>query len=251
MAIDTSKKQNNFIARNPGLLLGTAIILSTIIASYTFYQTRSLWDELSVTGSVRTAVVSDTVKWTAVFNRTTKLSALKSGYSKIDSDLVQVKNFLTAKGIKADEIDISPVFMDQVYDYNPATSSGTDKEYVLRQNVEINSKDVTRVTNVAKNTQELIEKGVIFSTTGIEYSYSKLSELRVSLLGSAIQDAQARASKIAESGGKRIGSLRSASSGVVQVLSKNSNEINDYGSYDMSKIEKDIMLTVKASFALK
>ena len=250
MATETNKNSILKPLQFAPYIMGTSLIVCTIIASWTYYRAQSLSDALSVTGSVRTTVVSDTVKWTAVFSRTVSLSNLKNGYSKIEGDLVAVKNFLNTKGIKANEIDISPVFMDQVYDYNNQ-SVGGEKEYTLRQNVEINSKDVARITDVAKNTQELIQKGVIFSTNAIEYSYSKLSELRVTLLGDAIRDAQARASKIAESSGKEIGSLKSASSGVVQVLSKNSNEINDYGSYDMSKIEKDIMLTVKASFALR
>lgn len=249
MATETNKNQILKPLQFAPYIMASSLILCTIIASWTYYRAQSLSDALSVTGSVRTSVVSDTVKWTGVFSRTVKLSGLKAGYAKMESDLAEVKGFLKAKAVKEGEVDISPVFMDQVYDYNP--SSGAEREYTLRQNIEINSKDVARITEVAKNVQQLIERGVIFSTGGIEYSYSKLSELRVSLLADAIRDAQARASKIAEASGKNIGSLRSASSGVVQVLSKNSNEINDYGSYDMSKIEKDIMLTVKASFALK
>ncbi len=249
MASDTNKNNPLKLLQFAPYTIGASLVLCAIIISVTYYRAQSLGDSLSVTGSVRTSVVSDTVKWTGVFSRTVKLSSLKSGYSKMESDLAQVKSFLKSKAVKDTEVDISPVFMDQVYDYN--SSSGAEREYTLRQSIEINSKDVARITGVAKNIQELIEKGVIFSTGGIEYSYSKLSDLRVSLLADAIRDAKARARAIAEASGKRIGSLRGASSGVVQVLSKNSNEINDYGSYDMSKIEKDIMLTVKASFSLK
>ena len=52
-------------------------------------------------------------------------------------------------------------------------------------------------------------------------------------------------------GGKKIGVLKSASSGVVQVMAQNSVEVSDYGMYDTSKIEKEIMVTVKASFEIK
>jgi hypothetical protein len=56
---------------------------------------------------------------------------------------------------------------------------------------------------------------------------------------------------LAESSGKKVGQLKSASSGVVQVLSANSLDVSDYGSYDTSKVDKNIMLTVKASFTLE
>ena len=107
------------------------------------------------------------------------------------------------------------------------------------------------ISEIAKNINPLIEKGVVFSTQSLEYTYTKLPEERVEMLSSAVKDAKARASKLAESSGKSVGQLKSASSGVVQVMSANSLDISDYGSYDTSKIEKNIMLTVKASFTLK
>jgi hypothetical protein len=76
-------------------------------------------------------------------------------------------------------------------------------------------------------------------------------EARVSLLPDALADAKARATKIAESSGARIGKLRSASQGVVQVIQANSTDVSDYGYYDTSTKEKEIMVTVKASFTVK
>ena len=137
-------------------------------------------------------------------------------------------------------------FMDQIYDQN---NSG-DREYTLRQTFTINSENVSAITELSKNTQALIQKGVIFSTQSLEYYYSKLSEARVALMANAVKDARARAESLAESVGKKIGDLKSASSGVVQVLPPNSLEISDYGTYDTSTVDKQIMLTVRASFTL-
>ena len=44
---------------------------------------------------------------------------------------------------------------------------------------------------------------------------------------------------------------RAAASGVVQVLPKGSLEISDYGSYDTSSIEKEVMVTVRATFTIE
>jgi hypothetical protein len=187
------------------------------------------------------------VKWVGSINRVVKASSLKTGYAEMASDLVNVKAFLKEKNIADDQIVISPIFMDQNYDQ----PQGSERAYTLRQTVDVNSGDVNAIANIAKNIQPLIEKGVIFSTQSLEYTYSKLPEERVNLLADAIADAKARASKLAESSGKSVGQLKSASSGVVQVMSANSLDISDYGSYDTSKVEKSIMLTVKASFTLK
>src|SRR3989344_2599616 len=230
-----------------GLILGISIIISAGLASLTFYNIRSA-DYISTTGSAKKAVISDTVKWTSTITRVVKLSNVKDGYVKMDNDLKEVKNFLSTNGIPENSIYIAPVFMYEIYDNNNLA----EKSYNLTQNIEVQSKDVQKITDLSKNTSSLIiSKGILFYTTGLEYYYSKLPEMRIELLTDAVTDAKARASKLAEAGGKKIGALKSASSGVVQVLSANSAAISDYATYDTSKIEKEIMVTVKASFSIK
>ena len=242
------ENQNKFLVfLNSRLLVGLGIVLAAFIGAYTFYQVRSLDNTLTVTGSTTKAVTSDHVKWIGVINRVVKASTLKVGYADMAKDLVFVKDFLKEKNIPESQIVISPIFMDQNYDQ----PQGAERSYTLRQNIEINSGDVNAISEISKNTQPLIEKGVIFSTQSLEFTYLKLPLERVSMLSDAVKDAKARAASLATSSGKNIGQLKSASSGVVQVMSANSTDVSDYGSYDTSKIDKNIMMTVKATFTLK
>ena len=205
-------------------------------------------DYITTTGSAKKAVTSDKVKWTANITRPVKISTIKDGYAKIDADLKEVKNFLTTSGIPTEAINISPVLMNEVYDNN----AGQEKNYNLVQTITIQSEDVAKISDLAKNTSSLvINKGIIFSSTALEYYYSKLPEARVELLASAVADSKARADQLAKAGGKKIGTLKSASSGVVQVMAPNSVEVSDYGVYDTSSIDKEIMVTVKSSFEIK
>ena len=174
---------------NTKFVLGLAIILSTIIAAGAYYQVRSFDNTLTVTGSASKPVTSDHVKWVGAINRITKVSVLKQGYADMASDLTNVKAFLKSKNITDDQIVTSPVFMDQNYDQNQAA----ERSYTLRQTIEVNSGDVNAIAEIAKNVQPLIEKGVIFSTQSLEYTYTKLPGERVSMLADAIKDAKARA----------------------------------------------------------
>ena len=230
-----------------GLILGLALVVSAGIGSFTFYKLRSI-DYISTTGSAKKPVVSDKVKWTSSITRPTTLSTIKNGYTSMNTDLKEVKNFLILNGVPPESISISPVFMNEIYEQYP----GPEKKYNLVQNIEVNSKDVKKIDELSKNTAPLItNKGMLFSTNSLEYYYSKLPEVRVELLASAVGDAKARAEQLAIAGGKTIGALQSASSGVVQVMSANSVEVSDYGMYDTSKIDKEIMVTVKASFEIR
>ncbi len=240
-------ENNNKNLLSFGAILGLSIIISFAIASLTFYNIRSQ-DTISTTGSAKKAVTSDSVKWTSSITRVVKLSTVKDGYAKMDADLKDVKGFLVTNGIGEASIDVAPVFMNEIYDNN----NYSEKNYNLVQNITVKSDDVQKISNLSKNTSSLIiNKGILFSTMSLEYYYSKLPEARVELLSDAVADAKARAEKLAEAGGKKIGALKSASSGVVQVMSPNSVDVSDYGMYDTSTIDKQIMITVKTSFAIK
>jgi hypothetical protein len=234
-----------FLWLNTKFILGLAIIISTFIGACAYYQVRSFDNTLTVTGSTSKAVTSDHVRWVGSISRIVTLDTLKTGYADMASDLSTVQSFLKDKNIPSNQIVTSAVSMEQNYDNNSA------KTYTLRQTIEVNSPDVNGITEIAKNINPIIEKGVIFSTQSLEYTYTKLPEERVVMLADAVKDAKARAAQLAQSSGKSVGQLKSASSGVVQVMSANSLDISDYGSYDTSQIEKNIMITVKASFTLK
>ena len=151
-----------------------------------------------------------------------------------------------AKALK-DKFEISPVFMSEIY----KTDSNAPKEYNLVQNIEVKSEDVNKMKELAKNSEQLAAKGIIFSTNPVEYYYSKLPDLRISLLPEAIKDAKKRAEIIALSSGKLVDSVKSVTMGVVQVMTVGSVDVSDYGSYDTSSIEKEVMITVKTIFSLK
>lgn len=229
------------------IILGICLIISASIGSFTFYKVRSPEDTLSVTGSVREKVTSDLAKWTANFSRTVSTENLKAGYQMMKNDQRLVLNFFEDNGFTEEDITISPIFMEQLYMYDP----NAPKENVLKQIVEIQSTDVDKITYMAKNNQELIDQGVIFAIQSLEYYYSKLPELRIELIPAAINDAKLRAQKIAEGSGKTIGVIKSATLGVVQVLPVNSTEVSDWGTYDTSTIEKEVMIPVTVIFTLK
>lgn len=233
-----------------GVFIGGSILVGSLVFAFTFFRARNADNALSVTGSATSDVMSDTVRWTGSFTRTQPLVNLNAGYAAMAKDLVLIQEFLRANGVAESEVTFSTIFMNQDYSNVNQNLPASDREYTLTQNVEINSDAVEKITTLAKNTQNLISKGVIFTSNPVEYYYSKLPEARVELLSTALVDAKARAEKMAESTGKSVGTLKSASSGVVQVLSPNSIDVSDYGSYDTSNIKKRIMVTVKASFNL-
>jgi len=228
------------------IILGIFFVIGLSIVSYSLMQIKSFDNVLVVTGSAKQTVLSDTVKWNGSFTRKVSDENLSSGFTQMKKDETVVKNFLLENGIKESEITISPVSMEKNYYYEKSYSS--PDEYTLVQNITIQSENIEKIKETSKNIEPIIEKGVIFSSYSPQYYYSGLSEARISLLPKAMEDAKKRAESIT---GKSVGSLKSVSMGVVQVLQPNSVDISDYGMYDTSTVEKEVMITVKASFSLR
>ncbi len=229
------------------LILGLSIIIAAGVFSLAFYSARQTGDTLTVTGSTKQKITSDSVKWRGGFTRNAPIADLKGGYAQMKADQQAVLKFFKDNGIAEKQVDISPVFVDKPYQYD----RNLPQEYVLRQDVLVQSGEVEKINKLSKNIQKLIDTGVIFSSQALEYYYTKLPELRINLLGDAVKDAKLRAEKLLESSGKGVGALKTVSTGVVQVLPVNSTDISDYGNFDTSTIDKEAMVTVKATFEIK
>jgi hypothetical protein len=230
-----------------GIIVGACFIIGILIFSMFFYKTRAQENTMWVTGSVKQQVTSDIAKFSASFSRNMPADDLKSGYSQMKRDEDIVKQFFKEAGFNEDSMSISPVYMDAPFMYDPNAA----KEYILRQYVEIQSDEVQKLTDLSKNIQKLVDEGVIFSISNLQYFISNLPELRINLLADAVKDAKARAQKIAEGTDKKIGTIKTANMGVVQVLPVNSTEVSDYGAYDTGTIEKEVMITVTVLFTLE
>lgn len=227
-----------------GLILGVSIIISSSIISRTFLEVKKLDNVISVSGSAKQKVTADSARWTGSFSRSVLKDQLKDGYANMKKDEKVVNDYFKSRGFK---VEISPVFMNEIY----KNDQNAPKEYNLIQNIEIKSEEVEKTKELAKSSDQLAALGILFSANSVEYYYSKLPELRVSLLPEAIKDAKARADSIALSSNKLVDAVKSVTMGVVQVMPVGSIDVSDYGSYDTSSIDKEVMITVKTVFSLK
>lgn len=230
-----------------GLILGASLIIGIVIVGGILFKIKGSGDVVSVTGSAKIQVTSDQAKWITQISRTVRESNLKGGYAQLATDLTNARAFFVAQSILDTELTVSPITMNEVYQQDQAA----EKMYTLSQVLTAQSSDVAKLTAAANRVATLVEKGTLFSTIALEYYYSKLPDARIELLSQAIDDAKLRVVQIAKTSGRGVGSLKSASSGVVQVQSLNSTDVSDYGGYDTSQIEKQITVTVKAVFSLK
>lgn len=228
-------------------VLALGIIVAAWIGAYAFTSVRAADNTIQVTGSATQRVEADTAKWTVSVSRVATQEGIGAATSRVADDAQQVINFFHAAGITAENITVTPVFADQNY----SSDANAPTRYNVHEDVTLQSDDPALVDKLSKQISALAQKGILVSPQSPEYYVSTLPQLRVALIGRAVQDAKARALEIASSTGQHVGALKSSSSGVVQVMAPNSVDVSDYGSYDTRTIDKQVMVTARATFFLK
>lgn len=229
-------------------VIGLSLIICAVFISGKVYQIKTSGDIVSVTGSAQRIITSDTVKWISSFSRTVDVNGLQSGYEAMKSDLAKIKDYLFRNGVDEKQIAVSTITVITNYEnFNTGKIIG----YTLSQIITVTSHEVDKITVVAGNSGELINAGILFNSEPLQYYYSKLSDLKLEMIGEAMKNAESRAQVIAKNANAKVGKIKSVSQGVFQITPVNSADISDYGYYDTSSIQKEITAIVKASFSIR
>lgn len=234
-----------------GICFVIATIVSTIILSKALLEIKKFTSEvITVTGSAEKKIISDYIVWRGTFSR--RSSDLKTAYNLLQEDLKKVREYLSLKGVKDDELIISQANTKVLYKKNEKGYDTNEIEgYLLSQDIEVKSYDVAKIDKVSRESTELITEGIEFISEAPQYFYTKLAELKIEMLAKATEDAKKRAITMAQSTGNKIGAIRSAKMGVFQITPVTSTDVSWYGENDTSSLEKKVMAVVTASFAIE
>jgi len=229
-------------------ILVIGICAVTLYVGNVMYTIKLANDVVEVTGSAKEAVTADTGRWTINLETKTGINDQQTGFTRLDDASDKILMYLSEQGFTEIESPVGTTYPNYVY---PQNSEAYISGYTVSRSIIVRSANVEALTSLANNINPFVGAGYNVATGGLELTYSKLADMRVKLLSSAIADATDRAEAIVQESGRSIGVLRSASGGVVQVLPVGGVEISDYGSYDTQSLNKEIMVTVRAVFSLR
>lgn len=244
----STDKINEFFRGGSALAIG--LIVSSMILSWAYTGSKKSEEAITVTGSAKKRIKSDLVIWNA--GASVQGTQLADAYKQLAEHTPQIKKYLLEKGIPEEQITVSAIStipLKKTVTYGEEQSSEI-LGYELRQEVTVTSPDVDKIAQIARESTELINRGILLKSQAPQFYYTKLGDLKIEMLGEAAKDAKARADRIAESTGSNIGSIRSARMGVMQITAPESTEVSDYGVNDTSSIEKDVNAVVNVSFAV-
>ena len=225
-------------------ILAIGIIIAAFVWGSFFLSTRNE-ESIIVVGQGVKSVNSDIAKWNISINATTGIVDKNQGPSLLQKDLIKIKKYLADNGIEEKDILVEPVNSYANYGNNGI------KGYSFNQRIEARSNDIEKIEKMALDTETLTKQGIYLQNSDIEYFVSNLAEIKAEMLALATVDAKARALEIAKSSGNKVCGLLSARSGVFQIRKPLSTDVSDYGIYNTSSKEKEIAVTVTATFRIK
>ena len=236
------------------IIIGVAIIASAWFLARAYMYKYHAQETIVVTGLGETEFTSDLIVWNGYI--TAESSNVESGYAQIEASKKKVYDYITSKGIAPESVVFQFVNVNKQYEsvYNSAGNWVGQRftGYQLSQSFTIESKDVDAVENISREISSLIAQGVSIEARQPDYYYTKLDDVKLSLIEKASADARARAEKIAANAGAKIGRVASARMGVFQITGANTNEeFSAGGSFNTSSRQKKARITMRIEYRVK
>lgn len=237
-----------------GVLAGLALAAGLVFAATVLANAWTRIAEsqvINVTGSARKNVRSDLVIWRAAFS--VEAPTLVEAQERLRADQAKVAAFFATRGIsgfKASPVEIRELTARQ-RDAEDDTVTSIRIGYRLSHSIEVHSDDVELLPKLAGESSELLREGVAFVSGGFDFIYTKAGEAKVEMMAEATRDARARAEQIAVQGNRQVEALRQAKMGVVQINPLHSTATSWEGNNDTTAVDKTIIATISATFAMR
>ena len=236
------------IAKLQILTVGLLIVITILLSTKTIVTTFS-GNTIAVTGSAYEIVKSD--KGSLSFNINVKRINKNEAYKALQSQIKIVEKYLADKGITSIEQKTVNGYYNYKRDEKTGAYTNIPESYNLSQPIRISSDNVEKIKNISNDITGLISQGIDINVYDVSYDYSKLPELKVSLLEKASLDAKARAESMLKATHNKVGNVQSIRMGVYQITPVDSTAVSDMDINDSSTIDKKVTAVANISYKVK
>ena len=209
-------------------IFGVFLVLSAAVLGYLLGNSAITFKEyersVTVKGLSEREYPADIVIWPIQF--TEAGNDLGKLYSDIETSTDKIRQFLTAKGVKADEISITSPSITDKSAQQYGNNGRAEFRYTASQIVTVYSSDVELVRKVMEMLSELGKQGIVFTggyQSQAEYLFTRLNDVKPAMIEEATRKAREVAQKFAEDSDSRLGKIRRASQGQFSIGDRDRN----------------------------
>jgi hypothetical protein len=169
---------------------------------------------VTVRGVSERDVTADLATWTISFSE--EGQELGPVNDRVERQSAAVRRFFARTGFGPQEISDSGVSVSRQREthYNDRP---TETRVTVNRSIELRTTNVMKARAAHERLAELLREGVELEGSNLNFSYTKLNELKPAMIAEATKRARESAEQFAEDSGASVGSIKSASQGYFSV----------------------------------
>ncbi|MEQ8514095.1 MAG: SIMPL domain-containing protein [Chromatocurvus sp.] len=212
-------------SRIAALLIAIGIASAGWLVSQGLERLRMADRSVVIKGLAEQDVESDYATWSLAFRRAA--GNFMEVQKALAADREKVLAFLDEAGFTKDELEVRPLLVRDAYSAEYANANQPFR-YTGNGLVLVSTGRIDKVEAAALATDPLISQGVVLDTgNGPRYELRAFNEAKGPLLAEATRNAREQAEAFAADAGARLGPLRNANQGVIQIHGSSSQGWDD------------------------
>lgn len=190
-------------------ILALGLILGGYLLGDGLTRAKAADRSVTVRGLAERDVKADLATWTIAYSATA--TNLGSAQASVDRDTASIRSFFKELGFPDDALQPTGV---NVSNY---TNNGV-QQFTVRQRMTLRSTDIARAEKAVKRQFDLVRRGVVLEEgSGIAYTFTKLNDIKPTMVAEATKDARASAQQFAKDSQTSVGGIKQATQGYFSI----------------------------------
>ena len=225
------------------LLLAVGLVIGGYLLGDGLRRARLADRSVTMRGLAERDVTADLATWS--LNFTASGTDANEVQAKIDRDQRIIQDFFRNAGFPAGALSDGGGTINTVYD------SDRDANIVtINRSLNFRTNDVMRAQRAYSREFDLIRNGVQLDGSGMNYSFTRLNEIKPEMIGASIQDARTAAERFAADSGAAVGAIRSATQGYFSIGARDGDADTDGGGSGTSTPLQKVRVVTTIDFYL-
>ncbi len=183
---------------------------------------------VTVRGVSERDVTADLATWSVSFSH--RGPDLGSVQKSVDDQARSVRAFFQRAGFRPEDIADTDVSLGHEQPMDNDGKPVGPRLLVVSRSIQLRTTDVMKARAAYTRQAELLRDGVEMSSSGINYTFTGLNQLKPRMIAEATQNARRSADQFARDSGTSVGRIKTASQGYFSVGARDGEDCDDCGS---------------------
>lgn len=190
-------------------ILAIGLVLGGYLLGDGLTRARAADRSVTVRGLAERDVKADLATWTIAYSATA--TNLAGAQASVDRDTDAIRAFFRELGFPENALQPTGV---NVSNY---TNDGVP-QFTVRQRMTLRTNDIARAEKAVRRQFELVRRGVVLEEgSGMAYTFTKLNDIKPTMVAEATKDARAAAQQFAKDSQTSVGGIKQATQGYFSI----------------------------------